>query len=41
MGEIEFEALYRATIDVILSRILTKYTRPDLDNVINQLLAVT
>ena len=41
MDEIEFEALYSTTIDVILSRILTKYTRQDLDNVINQLLAFT
>ena len=41
MDEIEFETLYSATIDVILSRILTKYTRQDLDNVINQLLAFT
>ena len=38
MDEIEFEALYSATIDVILSRILTKYTRDDLEAVVEQLL---
>ena len=41
MDEIEFEQLYNATVDVILSRILKNYTRADLDNVINQLLAFT
>jgi hypothetical protein len=38
MDEIQFEALYSATIDVILSRILTKYTRDDLEAVVEQLL---
>lgn len=38
MDNDEFSALYNATINVILSRILTKYTRDDLDNVIDQLL---
>lgn len=38
MDEVEFEKLYSATVDVILQRILTKYTRDDLDEVINQLL---
>ncbi|MES2262165.1 MAG: DUF1367 family protein [Pseudomonadota bacterium] len=38
MDEIEFEKLYNTTIDVILSRILTKYTRDDLDAVVEQLL---
>ena len=33
-----FEALYNATVDVVLSRILTRYTRDDLDNVVNQVL---
>lgn len=38
MDDIEFEALYSATIDVILQRILTTYTRDDLDAVVEQLL---
>lgn len=38
MDEIEFETLYSATIDVILSRILTQYTRDDLEAVVEQLL---
>jgi len=38
MDEIEFEALYSKTIDVILSRILTQYTRDDLEEVVEQLL---
>lgn len=39
MGEDEFEELYGSTINVVLQRILTNYTREDLDHVINQLLA--
>jgi hypothetical protein len=38
MDEIEFEALYSKTIDVVLQRILTKYTRADIDAVIEELL---
>lgn len=38
MDEDEFQALYSATISVILSRILTKYTREDLDTVVENLL---
>lgn len=38
MDEIEFEALYSNTINVILSRILTSYTRADLNEVVEQLL---
>lgn len=38
MGQDEFDKLYSATVDVILSRILTKYTREDLDNVVEQVL---
>lgn len=41
MSQEEFEALYSAVINVILSRILTNYTRDDLDNVVNQVLAFT
>lgn len=36
MDEIEFERLYNATVDVILRRILTRYTRQDLDDVISR-----
>ncbi len=39
MDHDEREKLYSAVINVILSRILTKYTRTDLDNVISQVLA--
>lgn len=38
MEQPEFEALYSDVANVILSRILTKYTRDDLDNVVNQVL---
>lgn len=38
MDEIEFEALYSKTIDVVLQRILTSYTRDDLDAVVDELL---
>lgn len=38
MGQDEFEALYSATVNVILSRILTNYTRDDIDNVVEQVL---
>ncbi len=38
MDEIEFEALYNATLNVILSRVLTQFTRADLDEVIDKLL---
>lgn len=41
MDEVEFEQLYNATVDVVLRRILTRYTREDLDEVINQLLRFT
>jgi hypothetical protein len=39
MDAIDFERLYSATIDVVLSRILRNYTRADLDNVVATLLA--
>jgi hypothetical protein len=41
MDEVEFEQLYNATVDVVLRRILTNYSKQDLENVINQLLAFT
>lgn len=33
-----FEELYSATVNVILAKIMTNYTRDDLDNVVEQLL---
>ena len=33
-----FETLYSRVVDVILTRVLTHYTRADLDNVVNQIL---
>lgn len=41
MDQDEFDALYSATVNVILSRILTNYTRDDLDNVVEQILRFT
>lgn len=41
MPQEEFEALYSAVINVVLSRILTNYTRDDLDEVVNQVLSFT
>lgn len=38
MEQDEFEALYNATCNVILARILTNYTRDDLDAVIDRLM---
>lgn len=38
MSQEEFEQLYSATINVILSRVLTNYTRDDLDRVVDELL---
>lgn len=38
MDQDEFEKLYSAVIDVVLQRILTNYTRDDLDNVVEQVL---
>lgn len=38
MEQDEFEKLYSAVIDVILSRILTRYTRDDLDTVVDNIL---
>jgi hypothetical protein len=41
MGEDEFETLFSATVDVILARILKNYTRADVDQVVERLLAFT
>lgn len=41
MGQEEFDSLYSSVIDVVLARILTKYTRDDLDLVIERLLQFT
>lgn len=38
MKQDDFEALYSATVNVILAKILTNYTRDDLDNVVEQVL---
>lgn len=38
MDEDEFEKVYNAVINVVLSRVLTKYTRDDLDHVVEQIL---
>lgn len=38
MSQEKFETLYNATINVVLQRILTNYTRDDLDAVIEKLL---
>jgi hypothetical protein len=38
MDQGEFDGLYNATVNVILSRILTSYTRDDLDAVMDQLI---
>lgn len=41
MEQSEFDKLYSAVIDVILQRILTNYTRDDLDEVIDRVLRFT
>lgn len=41
MSQTEREALFSALVDVVLTRILTNYTRADLDNVLAQTLAFT
>ena len=41
MAQAEFDALYSSVVNVVLAKILTRYTRDDLDNVINQLLSFT
>lgn len=38
MSQDDFEDLYSATVNVVLAKILTNYTRDDLDNVVNQVL---
>lgn len=39
MSEDDFSKLYSAVIDVILARILKKYSREDLDHVVDQVLS--
>jgi hypothetical protein len=39
MDQDEREALYSSVINVLLARVLTQYSRDDLDNVVEQLLA--
>jgi hypothetical protein len=41
MAQEEFDGLYSKIVDVVLTRILTNYTRDDIDNVINQILGFT
>ncbi len=41
MNQDEFDSLYSAVVDVVLQRVLTRYSRDDLDNVINQVLGFT
>lgn len=38
MSQDDFESLYSATVNVILAKILTSYTRDDLDNVVDRLM---
>lgn len=38
MNEHEFAALYSSTVDVILKKILTNYTKDDIDRVIGEIL---
>jgi predicted amidohydrolase len=38
MGQEEFDGLYSSVIDVVPARILTNYTRDDIDSVVNQIL---
>ena len=38
MDQDEFDSLYNATVNVVLKRILTNYTRDDLDAVIDRLM---
>lgn len=41
MGQEEFDVLYNSVVNVILARILTRYSRDDLDNVIEKVLGFT
>ena len=41
MDDIEFEKVYSKIVDVVLQTILTRYTREDLDRVIEQVLGFT
>jgi hypothetical protein len=38
MGQVEFENLYSAVADVLLQKVLTKYSRADLDEVVEKVL---
>ena len=41
MSEEEFSALYSKTIDVLLRKVLTGYTKDDLENVVDQVIGFT
>ncbi len=38
MSQEDFEALYNNVVNVLLQRVLSNYTRSDLDNVVNQII---
>ncbi|MCK9394198.1 MAG: DUF1367 family protein [Methylobacter sp.] len=38
MDQVEFEALYSRVVDVILQKVLTHYTKDDLQRVVNEIL---
>lgn len=41
MDDLQFEKLYSAVADVLLEKVLTKYTRDDLDEVVEKILGFT
>lgn len=41
MDEIEFEALFSSFVDVLLRDILSRYTRSDIDNIVDQIIGFT
>ncbi len=41
MDDIEFEGVYSAVADVLLQRVLSNYTREDLERVVQEILAFT
>jgi hypothetical protein len=41
MGQDDFEQLYSDVVNVVLTKILTNYTRDDIDNVVAQVLGFT
>ena len=41
MNQDEFDSLYQSVVTVVLERVLTRYTREDLDRVVEQVLGFT